>query len=363
MITNLVKANIKNLQPYNPKEVPCSIKLDANENNNVSHLLNQKISKAILELKINQYPDSNSTEIRKLLSEKLSVSKDQVVVGCGSDQLIFMVLNAFINVGDKILTPSPTFSMYKISNEVVGGETVEVDLDDGFRFNYNKFMMAIKKENPKVIFLSNPNNPTGGIIPREEIIKIVELSNAVVVVDEAYYEFYQNSVVDLVNYYPNLIVLRTLSKAYGLAGARVGYSIASREATAILNKVKPPYNVSSLDQTAAKVCLENNQMIESIITEIVNERIVISNELNKIKDLKVYESYGNFLLIYTEKARDLYQYLISEEILIRYFGDKGDLAGCLRVSIGTKEENARLLYIIKKYFFCKEEQLPLKMAE
>ncbi|WP_051569236.1 histidinol-phosphate transaminase [Alkaliphilus transvaalensis] len=359
MINTLVRNKVKDLSPYNPIQIESLIKLDANENNYTSTLLTQKIVKALTDVKINQYPDSNADGVKSLLAQRLKVSKDQIVVGCGSDQLIFMILSAFINEGDKMLTTTPTFSMYKISNKIVGGETIEVPLKEDFKLDYFQFMRAIKKVSPKVIFLSNPNNPTGGVIPREQIIKIVELSNAIVVVDEAYYEFYQESMMDLVNYYPNLIVLRTLSKAYGLAGARIGYAVASKEMSNILNKVKPPYNISSLDQVAARVCLENCQMVEGVIAEIIEEKNRLSQELTKLTSIRVYESYGNFILIKTINAKELYQFLLNEGVAVRYFGNgnEGLLTDCLRISIGNKIENRTLMKLINT-FYSKEQQNP-----
>lgn len=349
MVANLLKEGIRGLVPYQPKEYKEYIRLDANENNYSSRLLNQKIAKAILDIKVNQYPDSDCHQLRDMLAKELRVAKERLLVGSGSDQLIAMVLNAFVDKGDKVLTLSPTFSMYKISNQIAGGITIEIPLKKDFSFDYYGFIKAIKKEEPKVVFITNPNNPTGGVIPREQIIKLIEHTNGVVVVDEAYYEFYGESVIDLTAYYQNLIVLRTLSKAYGLAGARVGYSIASKELIEVISRVKPPYNVSSLDQTAAKVCLDNRTLFRGIIEEIITEREKLAVELGLIKELKVYNSYGNFLLVGYERAGELYQHLLNKEIVVRCFGD-GDLKDCLRISIGTVEENRLLLQTINGYF-------------
>lgn len=349
MIENLLKEGLRDLAPYQPKEYKDYIRLDANENNYGSMLLNQKIAKAILDIKVNQYPDSDCCQLRSMLAKELKVAKERLLVGSGSDQLIVMILNAFIDKGDKILTLKPTFSMYKISNKIAGGITIEIPLNKDFEFDYYGFIKAIKKEEPKVVFLTNPNNPTGGIIPREQIIRLIEHTSGIVVVDEAYYEFYGESVIDLTTYYPNLVVLRTLSKAYALAGARVGYAVASKELTELIYRVKPPYNVSSLDQAAARVCLDNKPLFKGIIEEIVVERQRLALQLGQIKELKVYNSYGNFLLVAYEGAKELFQYLLDKGIVLRYFGD-GDLKNCLRISIGTREENALLIQEINSFF-------------
>lgn len=362
MINQFVRKEIDTLTPYEAKDVQGMIKLDANENTHVSFLLNQKIGRALMEVKVNQYPDTDAVELRKVLARQLRVNPQQVVVGCGSDQLITMVLQAFIDKGDKILTHSPTFSMYGISNQITGGVTIEVPLGEDFEFDYFDFIKAVKRESPKIIFLTNPNNPTGGVIPREQIIKVLEFSNAVVVVDEAYYEFNRETVVDLVEYYPNLIVLRTLSKAYGLAGARIGYAVASKEMVRIMNKVKPPYNVSSLDQMAALVCLENKGMFEDIIEQIIQERKKLMEELKAIDGIQVYKSAGNFILFKLDSAGKLYQYLVKNNVLLRYFGERGPLADCLRVTIGTGEENRLFMELLQAYFQLGEKS-PLKIAK
>lgn len=349
MMNQLVKKSIQQLTPYEAKELKGMIRLDANENTRASYLLNQKIGRALMEVPVNQYPDSDARELRKVLGKELMVSPEKIIVGCGSDQLISMILQAFIDPGDKILTQAPTFSMYKISNQIAGGETMEVPLEEGFKFNLSSFLRAIGENRPKIVFLTNPNNPTGGVIPREQIIKIIECTNGLVVVDEAYYEFYGESVVDLTGYYHNLMVLRTLSKAYGLAGARVGYGIASREVIDILNRVKPPYNVSSLDQQAALVCLENKAALEGMIEEILSERRRLEALMGEIEGIEVFESHGNFILIKLKKARGLYEHLFHNGLLVRYFGEQGPLAGCLRVTVGTEKENNTFLGLLDEY--------------
>lgn len=391
MLNNLVKDNIKSLLSYKVEQSADMVKLDANENNNVAYLLNEKLAKAIMELKINEYPDSDCTELRTMLAKELGVDISQIMVGCGSDQLISIIMTTFVGNGDKMLTHVPTFGMYKIVAQTVGGTAIEVPLNEDFSLDLDNFIEIMEREKPKVVFLTNPNNPTGNIIPKDEIIKIVQLSKGIVVVDEAYYEFYGESVIDLVDEYKNLIVLRTLSKAYGLAGARVGYGVASKQLMDILYKVKPPYNVASLSQVAAKVCLMNRDIMENAVKEIIEERENMSSLLKEIPNLKVFESYANFILCKIKDAENVgdvgdvkgaedvvdvkdarsvgyiedvenaedfgdtgdvkdakyvYNYLLDNKVLVRYFGEKGPLANCLRISIGTKEENELVLDLL-----------------
>lgn len=348
MLNNLVKDNIKDLLPYKVKEYEDIIKLDANENNNAAYLLNEKLGKAIMELEINKYPDSDCTELRGMLSKELDLDIEQIIVGCGSDQLIALIMSAFIGSGDKMLTHIPTFGIYKIAAQIVGGATVEVPLNEDFSFDLGSFVETMQEEKPKVIFLTNPNNPTGNIMSREQITEIVRLSKGIVVVDEAYYEFYGESVIGLVSKYENLIVLRTLSKAYGLAGARVGYGVASKRLMDILYKVKTPYNVASLSQVAAKICLTNKEILHNTVKEIVEEREKMINSLKEIPGFKVFESYANFVLCKLNNARNIYDYLLDNKVLVRYFGEKGPLSNCLRISVGTKEENELVIRLLRK---------------
>lgn len=417
MLNGLIKDNIKSLLPYKVEEHADMIKLDANENNNASYLLNEKLAEAIMELKVNEYPDSDCVELRTMLAEEFNLSIDQIMVGCGSDQLIALIMDTFIGSGDKMLTHVPTFGMYKIGTQIAGGITVEVPLNEDFSFDLDSFVKAIEREEPKVIFLTNPNNPTGNIMSEKQITKIAQLSKGVVVVDEAYYEFYGESVINLVNEYENLIVLRTFSKAYGLAGARVGYGVASKQLMDILYKVKPPYNVASLSQIAAKVCLINKDMMHDMVREIVKERERMINSLKEIPDFKIFESHANFVLCKigdsegagdvgavqgigdgenfegvesigdvensggvgdienfegmgstkdvknsgaaegtgdvenpggVRNAKAVYNYLLNNKVLVRYFGEKGPLANCLRISVGTKEENELVIKLLKE---------------
>ncbi|QUH25002.1 histidinol-phosphate transaminase [Serpentinicella alkaliphila] len=349
MIEGLLKESVRSLTPYKPKSYKVLAKLDANENNHVALKLNDKIIEELKNLKINEYPDSDSTVVRGMLAEDLGVSIDQIILGCGSDQIITLIINAFIDKGDKILIHTPTFDMYRITNQVAGGVTLEVPLGENFEFNCAEFIRVMKEEKPKVIFLTNPNNPTGGVIPKDDIIQVIENSTGIVAIDEAYMEFYKDSAIDLVEKYNNVVVLRTLSKAFGLAGARVGYSIASTELTEAINRVKPPYNVSSIDQLAAKVCLENKEWSKEIIEEIIDERERVKDKLNKLCNIKVYNSEANFILFNIKNAKDIYEHLINKGVLIRHFGEQGPLAGCLRVSIGTKEQNDLFLKLLEDY--------------
>ena len=296
-----------------------------------------------MELEINKYPDSDCTELRDMLAEELNLDTCQIVVGCGSDQLISLIMNAFIGDGDKMLTHIPTFGIYKIAAQIAGGTTIEVPLNEDFSFDLNSFVEAMEKEKPKVIFLTNPNNPTGNIIPKEQITKIVQLSKGIVVVDEAYYEFYGESVIDLVNKYENLIVLRTCRRHMVWRG-RVGYGVASKRLTDILYRIKPPYNVASLSQLAAKICLMNKEILHDTVREIVEEREKMIDLLEKIPDLKIFKSHANFVLCKLDDARGVYDYLLDNKVLVRYFGKGPWQIVCISIA---QKENEQVVGLLK----------------
>lgn len=348
MLDRLMRKSIADFSNYQVQEYGDVIKLDANENNSLAYKFNEKISKAIMDLKINEYPDSDSNELREILGEKLGFGPENIMISCGADQMISIIVNAFIDPGDSILTFSPSFSMYSISTKLVGGNVIEVPLGEDFKFNYDEFIKVIETQEAKIVFLCTPNNPTGGIISREDIIGILDKAESIVVLDEAYIEFDGEGHLDLIEKYPNLLILRTLSKAYGLAGARVGYGIASKELMDILYKTKPVYNVSSISQEAAKIVLEEEELVNNILSEIKEERDKMFEELKSIKNIKVYESHANFLLFKVEDSKRVFDYLVEKGILVRYFGQEGPLANHLRVAIGRKEENQIVIQRLKE---------------
>ena len=296
---------------------------------------------------MNEYPDSDSNELRRIIASKFGYEPENIMISSGADQMISIIVNAFIDPGESILTFTPSFSIYSLFTRLMGGKAIEVPLGEDFKFDYDEFIKAVETQEAKVIFICSPNNPTGGIISREEIIGILDKAESIVVLDEAYIEFDENSFFDLIEKYPNLVVLRTLSKAYGLAGARVGYGLASKELMDILYKVKPVYNVSSISQLAAKVIIEEEEYVNKVIAEIKEERDKMIDEFKTMENIKVYDSHANFILFKVEDSKKVFDYLVDKGLLVRYFGKEGPLANHLRTAVGTKEDNARLIQALK----------------
>ncbi|WP_168198253.1 histidinol-phosphate transaminase [Crassaminicella thermophila] len=346
---SLVKKNIYSIKPYRISKEYIHTKLDANENPyNLLDILKEKFIENIDNLNINRYPDTNSDELRELLAEYVDVKKENILCGNGSDEIIQVIINTFVDKDEYVITHSPTFSMYKIFTNIAGGKILEVLSNSSFQINVDEIIKEAKFKKAKVIFLCNPNNPTGTVISKEEIERVIRKTEAIVVVDEAYYEFLGETVVDLVNVYDNLIVLRTLSKAFALAGARIGYGIASEKIMDVLYRVKPPYNLSTFSQEIGKLFIENVDLVKNYIQKIKEERLFLQKELKKIEYIEVFPTGSNFVLVRSEKAKRIVEEFKKEGLSIRDFTKEDLLRNCFRITVGTREESNRLLELFKK---------------
>lgn len=345
---DLVKRSVKGIVPYKVKQETYNIKLDANENPyNIFKDLREPIQRRLMDLQINRYPDSDSLELKKLLSNYTGVGEEGIICGNGSDEIIKFIIDAFIDKEDIVVTFKPTFSMYRITTEIAGGKVIEIESDRNFDIDIDQIIKESNDNKAKVIFLCNPNNPTGKLIKRVDILKVLKNTESVVVVDEAYYEFSKETVIDLVDEYSNLIVLRTLSKGLGLAGIRLGYGLGSRAIIEILNKVKSPYNLNGISQAIGEVVLKNRQRVDKYIDEINRERDYLIKEISLMENIEAIQSSSNFILIRTDNASRLVERFQEKKIAIRDFGDNGSLKNCIRITIGSKEEDKTILDILK----------------
>lgn len=340
----LVRDNIKKLVPYQAKEIPCKIKLDANESP-----FPVKLSDFISEINIplNRYPDPEALLLRKALAKKLKLNYNNIMVGNGSDELIYYLILTF---GGPVLYPGPTFSMYGIIAQSVGVEHIESKLDKDFDINDEEMIELIKSKKPRLIFISCPNNPTGNSFSTDRILKVIEFAqknSSIVIIDEAYQPFSSTrGFLPFLKDYNNLLILRTLSKI-GFAGLRVGYLIGEEKFLNEIGKVRLPYNVDSLTQYVATEALNKfYSQIKKFISQIVKERQRVYNELLKLEGLKVYPSEANFILLQVKNSKDVYNKLIKAGILVRNLSST--VKNALRVTIGTKEENNKFLETLKE---------------
>ncbi|WIF95506.1 histidinol-phosphate transaminase [Caminicella sporogenes] len=343
-----VKESVRRLESYSMNEEKIEVKLNANESPydmpiNIKNVLTD----VLFTEKLNRYPNSKCYELRKRISKYTGLNSENIIVGNGSDEIIKMIIDAFIDKNEVVVSYSPTFSIYKIITSIAGGKFIELENQIG-KVYIDELINLANKNNAKVIFLCNPNNPTGILIPREDIMKTLEKTNSLVVVDEAYYEFCGETVIDSVRKYENLIVLRTLSKAFGLAGIRLGYGVSNKRVIEILNKVKPPYNINRLSQKIGIIALENKDIFLKHVKEIIKERNRLVKEIENIKHIEVFPNNSNFILIRSEKYEEILKRFKCKGVGVREYGVNGDLRNCIRISIGTKEENDIVLRALKE---------------
>jgi len=340
---------LNNIKPYQATKDNLAYRMDANENpyDLMEYLLEDFIEK-IRGVAINRYPDTDCEELRKLLGIHNNTNRENIICGNGSDEIIQIIINTFVGFGDAVITHTPTFSMYKVFTTIAGGNNIEVPSDEEFNVNIQKIISAANANQAKIIFICNPNNPTGFCFSRNQIINIIEQTNAIVVVDEAYSEFMDDSVVDLATVYEKLIVLKTMSKAFALAGARIGYGISNKETIERLNRVKPPYNLNTFSQLLGMTYLENLSAITESIVKIKDQREYLLHQLSVYEEIRTYPSKSNFILIKTDKASKLLQESNEAGIALRYFANESLLENCIRITVGSEEENNRLINVIKK---------------
>ncbi|MCY1661804.1 histidinol-phosphate transaminase [Chryseobacterium sp. SL1] len=334
-IKDLVRKNILELQPYvsfrdnNTFENP--VFLDANES-------------AFGEM--NRYPDSTQKELKQKLAVLKDVSAKQIAVGNGSDELIDLIVKVFCEPKkDAVLMMNPSFAMYGFYASVNENKVIKLNLNENFEIDKEEFLKISKEEKPKVFFLCSPNNPTGNSI--EDIEFYIQNFEGIVVVDEAYIEFSgKKSCVELLEKFPNLIVLQTFSKAWGMAGARVGIAYASEEITQLINTVKSPYNVNSLSLNKISELVSNKEFVKSNIENTLNEISWLRNELETINCIKkVFPSDANFFLIQFENVNKVYQKLLENEILTSKRSPQ--IPDCIRINVGNREENNKLINVLK----------------
>ncbi|WP_233861941.1 histidinol-phosphate transaminase [Tenacibaculum piscium] len=332
-LDKIVRPNIKKLKAYSSArdefKGTAEVYLDANENPFGD---------------LNRYPDPKQIKIKKRLSEIKKVAENQIFIGNGSDEVIDLAFRIFCEPSkDKAVTFSPTYGMYDVSAGINDVELIKQPLLHDFQINLNQLQPYLDMEDVKIIFICSPNNPTGNCFDDETIEYILENFNGIVLIDEAYIDFSSRaSYSSKLEKYPNLIVSQTFSKAWGLAGVRVGAAYANRQVIDLYNKVKPPYNVSALNQEAVLKSLGNLDEFEINKNNIINEKETLINELKKIDFVKkIYPSEANFILIEVTNADLIYNKLVSEKIIIRNRTTLID--NCLRITVGKSEENRKLI--------------------
>jgi len=344
-LNELLRENIKKLVPYSSArdefKGEASVFLDANENSFGSPLTKW----------YNRYPDPLQWKVKEKLEMIKSVPANQIFLGNGSDECIDILIRAFCEPGvDNVLICPPTYGMYQVSADINDVEVKKVPLTDDFQLDLPAIEAGID-DNTKIIFLCSPNNPTGNSLAKEDIEALLNNYFGLVVIDEAYINFsrYRSFTQELKDY-PQLVILQTLSKAWGLAALRVGMAFSSEEIIAVMNKIKPPYNINQASQELVLQALEEVGQVNDMIRIIVEERELLKTSLEALPVVKhIYPSDANFILVRVTDAKALYQELLTKGIVVRDRSSVVLCEGCLRITIGTPAENKKLLEAIKNW--------------
>ena len=340
-INNLVRPNVAGLKPYSSARDEYQstgsemVFLDANENP--------------FQTDVNRYPDPQQRSLKTELAKIKNVSTEHILLGNGSDEVLDLLFRAFCEPGkDNVITLPPTYGMYKVLANINNIENREVLLNSDFEPNVEKILNSVD-QNTKMIFLCSPNNPTGNSFSEEKIIYILENFNGLVVIDEAYIDFSnKESWLNKLKEYPNLVVTQTLSKAFGMAGIRLGICYASVEIIHILNKIKPPYNVNELTQLRALDRVLNKQCVDLEIADLLKQRTILSEALVEVNFIEnIYPSDANFILVKVDDATKRYDQLLEKGIVIRNRTTQPLCENTLRFTVGTGEENKKLIEALK----------------
>jgi histidinol-phosphate aminotransferase len=348
----LLREELRGLDPYAiPHPPDIRARLDANES---PHPLPPEVAAELgahlARVALHRYPDGRAAELRALVARDHGVAPEQLVFGNGSDEIITLLMDAFARPREGrapgALYPVPSFVVYRIAALGHGFRPVEVPLREDFTLDAGAVHQAMARERPNLAFFALPNNPTGTLWPREEIAAVVERHpDVLVIADEAYFAYSGETWLDLLPRHPNLAVMRTLSKI-GLAALRVGYLVAHPRVAAAIEKIRPPYNLGAVNQAAAAWLLGRHRaLLDGFAREVVAERARVVDGLARVPGLRVFPTRANFVLCHAGagRATELWQRLADGGVLVRNFDRPGRLAGCLRVTIGTREENQLLL--------------------
>ncbi len=348
-----IPERIRRLEAYQPAEGACRVRLDANESPFApTEEMRDAFAEALRDVQFQRYPDPSAAALREAFAGRYGLSSDNVVAGNGSDELIFLICTAFLLPGDRMAVTAPDFSMYAFYGSLAGAEIVTFEKNDNLCMDADRLTAFLTEEKIKLVIFSNPCNPTGQLMHREEVLSVVRRTDALVVADEAYMEFCGEgeSVLPFCGEYPNLIVLKTLSKAFGFAAARLGFAVGNTELAEAVRKVKSPYNLNAVSQKLGEIMLSFAGIAESNIQKIRQSKAALECALKKEEcraHYRVYPSETNFVLLRfadadgsagAARAAAMFGALKRDGVLVRHI-----LGDCLRITAGTAQENEALL--------------------
>jgi histidinol-phosphate aminotransferase len=349
IIQTLKQGVLKN-KKYSLKPIECPIKLNQNESPyDIPGKIKNKIIDKIKNKKWNIYPDFTPEDLYKKAAKYLKVKKENILIGNGSNEMIFTLFAATLETGKKVIIPEPTFTVYKLIASNLNADIKSVRLNSDFSFNINSIMQESCSPG-SVTIISSPNSPTGTYVSRDNLKKIIDISGGIVIIDEAYIQFGGESVINLINKYPNLIILRTFSKVFGLAGLRIGIMIGNKNIISELSKVKLPYNLNIFNLTTLDIIFDNINIINNNLKMILDNKKYLKENLSIFKELSIIPSAANFFLVKVKNSKWLFEKLLKFGILVRDVAYYPMLDNCLRISVGDKSENLALINALKKIY-------------
>lgn len=337
-------AQLAAMVPYDPCFMPAEAYLSANENaRDISASLREMIAQRVAVTPFNRYPDPLANELREQIASAYGLRRDQVLIGNGGDELLFNLMLAWGGPGRTFLNVPPTFSVYAHNAALTGTELVEVWRKPDLSIDEEAVLARATQGDIDFIIITSPNNPSGDLADLTFLERLLEATDALVLVDEAYYEFAEVSALPLLRDHKNLVILHTFSKAYSLAAVRLGYLLAHPSIVEELIKVRQPYSVDSISQVIGSCVFERRAEFTPEIAEIIEQREFVASELSRIEGITVFPSAANYLLIRIENAHTIWEKLYERGVLVRDFSATQGLENCLRISIGSPEENALFL--------------------
>ena len=344
------RSELDALIPYDAKEIRVDINMSANENPyNMPRELQERLSSHLSRFQFNRYPDATAPRLRDLIAEANGLDVDNVLVANGGDEIIMNLFLTWGGKGRKFMNFPPTFAMYENDAQVTGTEIVSIPRTANFDLDEDEIMARLVENDIDLVIIANPNNPTGNLVSESFLMDMLKATDALVCVDEAYFEFSRATVRPLLDRFDNLVILRTFSKAFSLAALRAGYMIASPEIVDTFKKVRQPYSVSAFSQWAAQVVFRDRALFENAIEELVFERDKLMEAMREIAGVTVFDSESNFILFRVAHASRVWRELYHEySILIRDVSREEGLDDCLRVSVGTPSQNQAFLKALRE---------------
>ena len=348
---SLINNSVRGLSPYRLTAEDCDVKLNQNENPcDWPEAIKKEAARFCLERPWNRYPNFIPESLKKDLAQYAGVEPQSVIVGNGSNEMLLVLLLAFAAKAEGAVICFPTFTVYKLLYDGMGSRTVNVSLDKDLEYDIEAIKAAVRANPGSMLIISSPNNPVGNTISEDDFKSILDIHTGVCILDQAYAEFGGFDGVKLLPRYPNLIITRTFSKALGAAGLRLGYMIGGCEIIAEINKIKLPYNINFFTEYTASLILKNKNWMKASVDSIIEERERLIEFLSALPFTNVYKSAANFILVRSPQRKEIFERLQRDGILVRDFSSYHLLDGCLRISVGTKDENAKLRESLNKFF-------------